>query len=73
VQIDDGPWSTAQLSEPLGAASWRQWQLPWNAPAGEHRIIVRATDGTGTTQTPETRPPVPNGATGHHSVKVRVT
>ncbi len=73
VQIDDGPWSTAQLSEPLGPASWRQWQLPWNAPAGEHRITVRATDGTGTTQTPETRPPVPNGATGHHSVKVRVT
>jgi DMSO/TMAO reductase YedYZ molybdopterin-dependent catalytic subunit len=71
VQIDDGPWQETQLSEPLGPASWRQWQLPWNATPGEHRITVRATDGTGTTQTPDTRPPVPNGATGHHRVKVR--
>ncbi len=71
VQVDDGPWQETQLSQPLGPSSWRQWQIPWNATPGEHRITVRATDGTGTTQTPDTRPPVPNGATGHHSVRVR--
>jgi DMSO/TMAO reductase YedYZ molybdopterin-dependent catalytic subunit len=73
VKIDDGPWQETQLSQPLGPASWRQWQLPWNAVTGEHQITVRATDGTGTTQTADTRPPVPDGATGHHSVKVRAT
>lgn len=72
ISIDDGPWQTAELSEPLGDASWRQWQLPWDATAGEHTITVRATDGTGITQTAAERPPIPNGATGHHTVRVTV-
>jgi len=70
VSIDGGPWQVAELSEPLGAASWRQWQLPWDATPGEHTISVRATDGSGATQTAEERAPIPNGATGHHTVTV---
>lgn len=70
VSIDEGPWQPAELSEPLGAASWRQWRLPWDAPVGEHTIRVRATDGSGVTQTAEERPPIPDGATGYDTVRV---
>ncbi len=71
VSIDDGPWVDAELSEPLGDASWVQWRLPWDAPVGEHTIAVRATDGSGAVQTGEERPPIPDGATGHHTIQVR--
>jgi DMSO/TMAO reductase YedYZ molybdopterin-dependent catalytic subunit len=71
VRIDEGPWVDAELSEPLGAATWVQWRLPWTPTAGDHTIAVRATDGSGATQTPEERAPVPSGATGHHTIKVR--
>jgi DMSO/TMAO reductase YedYZ molybdopterin-dependent catalytic subunit len=71
VSIDDDPWMDAELSEPLGAATWVQWRVPWDAPPGEHRISVRATDGEGVTQTDVERPPVPSGATGHHTIRVR--
>jgi len=72
VQVDDGPWQLAQLSEPLGDAAWVQWQIPWDAPLGDHSITVRATDGSGETQTAEETSPVPSGATGHHRVEVHV-
>lgn len=74
VKVDDGPWRDAQVSEPLGgAATWVQWRLPWNPAPGAHTIAVRATDGTGTVQVADTRPPIPYGATGHHTVRVTAT
>ncbi len=73
VAIDDGEWQPAELSAPLNDATWVQWKLPWVAPAaGEHRISVRATDGTGAVQTDEVTAPAPDGARGHHSVRVTV-
>ena len=72
IQIDDGPWQPAQLSGDLGVDSWRQWRLPWAAASGRHRLTVRATDGTGTLQTPRRREPFPAGATGWHSISVDV-
>jgi DMSO/TMAO reductase YedYZ molybdopterin-dependent catalytic subunit len=71
VRIDDGPWLDAEVSEPLGEATWVQWQLPWDASPGEHVISVRATDGDGVIQTATERSPIPNGATGHHTIRVR--
>ena len=73
VQVDDGPWVTAELSNNLSINSWRQWVYAWNATAGRHRIRCRATDGTGYTQTSEVRPPAPDGATGWHTIEVTVT
>ncbi len=73
VQIDDGPWQTAQLGDDDGTESWRQWMLEWNATVGTHRLRVRATDGTGTTQTEDQVPPRPDGASGWHTVTVDVT
>lgn len=72
VQVDDEPWVTAELSEPLSADTWRQWQVMWDATPGLHRIRVRATDRTGATQPETPRPVAPDGATGWHTRRITV-
>jgi Oxidoreductase molybdopterin binding domain/Bacterial Ig domain len=72
VQIDGGDWTAAEISAPISPATWVQWLYRWPATSGEHRIRVRATDGTGEVQTAETSRPDPDGARGHHSIGVRV-
>jgi DMSO/TMAO reductase YedYZ molybdopterin-dependent catalytic subunit len=72
VSVDDGPWREAELAEALADTTWRQWRLRWDATPGSHRLRVRATDGTGETQTQTSAPPAPDGATGWHTVAVRV-
>lgn len=72
VRIDGADWIEAELSEPLSEDAWVQWNVPWDAPVGDHVLQVRATDGTGETQTSEPSPVAPDGATGHHTVQVRV-
>ena len=71
VQVNDEPWVEAELSRETTTNSWRQWMVTWNATPGEHLVRVRATDGTGTTQTSETSNPAPDGATGWHTIQVR--
>ncbi len=73
VSIDDGRWLPARLADELAETTWRQWVLTWDATPGQHTLKVRATDGDGETQTAERRPPAPDGATGHHTVRVTVT
>ena len=46
--------------------------MKWDAPAGRHRLRVRATDGTGETQTEQVADVAPNGATGWHTVTITV-
>jgi DMSO/TMAO reductase YedYZ molybdopterin-dependent catalytic subunit len=72
VQVDDGPWEQARLSDVVGPDSWRQWVYEWQATEGNHQLRVRATDGTGQTQTEERVPPRPDGATGWHTITVSV-
>lgn len=72
VQIDDQEWVAAELAESLDRDTWRQWQVPWTPTAGEHTIRVRATDATGYTQTSDLARPAPDGATGWHTIGVRV-
>jgi len=72
VQVDDGPWRTADLGPEMSDGTWRQWVWSWEATPGSHTLRVRATDGTGAVQTEEVAPPDPDGATGHHSRKVTV-
>ncbi len=71
VQVDEEPWVEAELSRETTINSWRQWMVTWNATPGWHQVRVRATDGTGTTQTPEISDPAPDGATGWHTIQVR--
>jgi hypothetical protein len=72
VQVDDGPWQTARLAADASIDAWRQWVYEWPATRGSHTIRVRATDGTGEVQTAVTAPPVPDGASGWHTITVRV-
>jgi len=66
-------WIEAELSGDVTNNSWRQWMLPWSAPTGDHVIRVRATDGQGVTQTAERSRVDPDGATGWHTIAVRVS
>ncbi|MFB6078417.1 MAG: molybdopterin-dependent oxidoreductase [Halarchaeum sp.] len=72
VSTDDGStWTDAVLSDPLDPAdvlgardAWRQWRYAWTPDPGSHRVVVRATDGTGTVQSGEDAAAFPNGASG---------
>ncbi len=72
VRIDAGQWQPALLSRAISKATWVQWWLRWQATPGSHTIEVRATDGTGATQTEAKHGPAPSGATGFHAVTVSV-
>ncbi|GLX01275.1 sulfite oxidase [Microtetraspora sp. NBRC 16547] len=72
VQVDGGAWRRATLADVPGPDTWRQWSIDWDLEPGGHTISVRATDATGYTQTPKVAPPAPDGATGYHSIRVRV-
>ena len=68
----EGPWIDADLSADVTDNSWRQWRVDWDAPFGDFAIRVRATDNAGDTQT-EIRSRVdPDGATGWHTIAIRV-
>jgi DMSO/TMAO reductase YedYZ molybdopterin-dependent catalytic subunit len=72
VQVDDDPWALAELSAPISDATWVQWLYRWTAAPGEHRLSVRATDGSGEVQTASLSRPAPDGARGHHRISVQV-
>jgi len=72
VQIDDGDWMPATLSEEYSENTWRQWTIEWDAPPGEHFLRARATDAEGEIQTATTADTVPDGATGYPQAFVTV-
>lgn len=74
VRIDDGEWRPAELGAEVSSDTWAQWSLRWEgAEPGDHTVAVRATDGTGEVQTDERADPVPDGASGWHTVQFTVT
>ncbi|OBK28719.1 oxidoreductase [Mycobacterium asiaticum] len=73
VRIGDGEWQPAQLGASYSNETWRLWSLPWQAKTpGRQTITVRAIDNTGAVQTEEKANPVPDGATGWHTVNFTV-
>lgn len=73
VRIDDGDWQQAELGASYSNQTWRLWSFPWQAKdPGRQRITVRAIDNTGAVQTEQRANPVPDGATGWHSVNFTV-
>jgi DMSO/TMAO reductase YedYZ molybdopterin-dependent catalytic subunit len=70
VSTDGGTtWKTAQIKDPLSKYTWVLWTAGNVPPNKEnYKIVVRATDKTGNTQTTEMSPPFPNGATGYHTI-----
>ena len=65
VQVDDGPWEEARLGPGTSDDTWRQWVYDWRPTPGRYRLRARATDGEGETQTEDSAPPAPDGATGY--------
>lgn len=74
VSTDDGmTWQQAQLKPTLSPDAWVFWTWQWTpAQLGTYTLVVRATDGTGETQTSQVQRTVPDGATGYHKVTVQV-
>lgn len=68
----DGKWCPAALATEVGQYAWRGWSFDWNATAGEHMLMCRATDANGETQPIEQR--FDRGGFGNNAVhRVQVT
>lgn len=66
-------WSDADSIEQIAPFSWVIWRSTWNpTERGSHKLVVRATDGTGEVQPTTRRPPIPDGVHGLHHIDVGV-
>ncbi|WP_141975640.1 molybdopterin-dependent oxidoreductase [Saccharothrix saharensis] len=68
VRVDGGPWQVATLGTEVNADTWRMWRVELDLPAGSHTLEARATDRTGRAQTPDRAEPIPDGASGWHTI-----
>lgn len=72
VRIDYGEWLPAELSTEVNVDTWRMFRLRGRWAPGPHVAEVRATDKKGYTQTADRAAPIPDGASGWHSVQFTV-
>ncbi|MBI4303327.1 MAG: sulfite oxidase, partial [Chloroflexi bacterium] len=74
VSTDDGQtWNKAQVKEALSPYTWVLWVYDWRPPGeGKLTIKVRAADSKGNLQPSEPADPLPDGASGYHSIVVRL-
>ncbi len=74
VSTDGGEsWNDARLAARLDEVdTWRQYIYDWDAKSGQYTLQVRATDGTGETQTATETRSHPSGATGYHTINLTV-
>ncbi|MFD4643038.1 molybdopterin-dependent oxidoreductase [Lentzea sp. NPDC058436] len=72
VRIDGGPWQEAVLGTDVSDTTWRMWRVEVDLRQGSHTVECRATDKSGLTQDQARLDPVPDGATGWHSVTFTV-
>ncbi|MGO2931841.1 molybdopterin-dependent oxidoreductase [Microbacterium sp.] len=72
VQIDDGDWVPATLSNPINEDTWVQWFMDWDATPGTHYVAVRAVNKNGDLQLEERAPIAPNGSSGWQRSLIRV-
>jgi DMSO/TMAO reductase YedYZ molybdopterin-dependent catalytic subunit len=68
VQLDGGGWKPATLARRTIADSWVQWVATLDAAPGRHQLAVRAVNDDGQVQTAVRADPVPNGASGWHTI-----
>jgi DMSO/TMAO reductase YedYZ molybdopterin-dependent catalytic subunit len=68
VQLDGGGWQPATLGRKNLKDSWLQWEATVDASPGRHRLACRAVNDDGQVQTAVRADPVPDGASGWHTV-----
>lgn len=73
LRLDRGPWQQAELAQGISPDTWYQWKLGMDLAEGRYEVQVRATDLAGQVQDERSRPVVPDGATGLHTIRVDVT
>ncbi len=74
VSPDGGKtWMKAELKNPLGPYTWVLWAAVWTPSGpGEYSVKVRAKDGAGVVQTSAETATLPDGASGYHTIRVKV-
>lgn len=74
ISADSGrTWARVEVKKPLGPHAWVLWAGLWRPlRPGEYALQVRARDGGGVLQTAVEAPPLPDGASGYHTVRLRV-
>jgi DMSO/TMAO reductase YedYZ molybdopterin-dependent catalytic subunit len=72
VRADGGPWQEAELGADVSDSTWRMWRLELDLKPGSHTVECRATDKSGFTQDQARLDPIPDGATGWHSISFTV-
>ena len=72
VSTDGGStWEDAEIKPALSPITWALWHKRWSPSRKDrYRLLVRATDGSGQTQTSQYAPPAPSGSSGYHGVTV---
>ena len=68
VQLDGGGWQDATLARRNLKDSWVQWVASLDVSPGGHRLTCRAVNDDGQVQTAVRADPVPNGASGWHTI-----
>lgn len=72
LRVNRGDWKVAELAPGISADTWYQWQLALDLAPGDYEVQVRATDSTGEPQVEKRSPVAPDGATGYHTINVKV-
>ncbi len=77
VSVDSGKsWRQATVKPPLSRYTWVLWALEWEVSESLRgrtaTLQVRATDGRGEIQIARAQSPSPDGASGYHTVTVRI-
>lgn len=72
VRADGGAWQEAELGADVSDSTWRMWRIELDLKPGNHSVECRATDKSGYTQDQARLDPVPDGATGWHSISFSV-
>lgn len=73
LRTDQGRWQAAALARELAPSSWRRWQATLRLTPGVHTVQARAVSRSGEVQEGHERPPFPVGASGWHTITVRVS
>jgi DMSO/TMAO reductase YedYZ molybdopterin-dependent catalytic subunit len=69
VQLDGAGWQQARLATKRFEDAWVQWVADLDVTPGGHRLAVRAVNADGEVQTAVRADPVPNGASGWHTIE----